>query len=177
MALGCRPQVPYRLDGDRDKGADHKSDEDAAAHAAHDEDAGHQQCECEDHRRHGGDRTEAGCAKANRWRGLPGGTDEAGVDEPDEPIPAVMASLSCMGTASNTSLRSPVTASSTMINPSMTTRPIASGQVSEPTTVVARNELMPSPAANANGSRAMRPNRIVMTPAASDLSGNRRLTR
>jgi hypothetical protein len=37
--------------------------------------------------------------------------------------------------------------------------------------------LMPSPAANANGSRAMRPNRIVMTPAASDLSGNRRLTR
>jgi hypothetical protein len=51
----------------------------------------------------------------------------------------------------------------------MTTRPIASGQVSEPTTVVARNELMPSPAANANGSRATMPNRIVITPAASDV--------
>jgi len=51
----------------------------------------------------------------------------------------------------------------------MTTRPIASGQVSEPTMVVARKELMPSPAANANGSRAMTPNRIVITPAASDV--------
>ena len=49
----------------------------------------------------------------------------------------------------------------------MTTRPIASGQVSVPTTVVARNELIPSPAAKANGSRANSPNRIVITPAAS----------
>lgn len=84
-------------------------------------------------------------------------------------MPAVMASLSCIGTASKTILRSPVTARSTMMSPSMTTSPIASGQVSEPTTVVARKELMPSPAANANGSRAMTPNRIVMTPAASDV--------
>ena len=51
----------------------------------------------------------------------------------------------------------------------MTTRPIASGQVSAPTRVVARNELMPSPAAKANGIRAMTPNRIVITPAASDV--------
>jgi len=65
--------------------------------------------------------------------------------------------------------RRPVTASSTMINPSMTTKPIASDQLSEPTTVVARKELMPSPAANANGIRAMAPKRIVMTPAASDV--------
>ena len=87
----------------------------------------------------------------------------------NSPMPAVMASFSCIGTASNTILRNPVTASSTMISPSMTTRPIASGQVSEPTTVVARKELMPRPAANANGSRAMTPNRIVITPAASDV--------
>ena len=51
----------------------------------------------------------------------------------------------------------------------MTTRPIASGQVIVPTTVVARNELMPSPAANANGSRANTPNRMVITPAASEV--------
>jgi hypothetical protein len=46
---------------------------------------------------------------------------------------------------------------------------MASGHVRSPTTVVARNELMPSPAANANGSRAIRPNRMVITPAASDV--------
>jgi hypothetical protein len=56
-----------------------------------------------------------------------------------------------------------------MISPSMTTSPMASGQVSKPTTVVARKELMPSPAANANGSRVTMPNRIVVTPAASDV--------
>ena len=56
-----------------------------------------------------------------------------------------------------------------MMRPLMTTRPIASGQVSVPTRVVATNELMPRPAANANGSRAMRPNRMVMTPAVSDV--------
>ena len=87
----------------------------------------------------------------------------------NNPIPAVIASLSSIGTASKISLRKPVAARITMMIPSMTTRPIASGQVSEPTTVVARNELMPSPAANANGSRAMTPNRIVITPAASDV--------
>ena len=84
-------------------------------------------------------------------------------------MPAVMASLSCIGTASKMSLRSPVAASSTMMSPLMTTRPMASGQVSEPTTVVARKELMPRPAANANGSRATTPNRIVMNPAARDV--------
>ena len=51
----------------------------------------------------------------------------------------------------------------------MTTKPIASAHVTEPTTVVARNELMPRPAANANGNRAMSPNRMVITPAASDV--------
>jgi hypothetical protein len=56
-----------------------------------------------------------------------------------------------------------------MIRPLMTTRPIASAHVSEPTRVVATKELMPRPAANANGRRAMRPNRMVITPAASDV--------
>ena len=87
----------------------------------------------------------------------------------NSPMPAVIASLSCMGTASKTSLRSPVTASSTMMAPLITTRPIASGQLRVPTTVVARNELMPRPAAKANGNRANTPNRIVITPAANDV--------
>ena len=85
------------------------------------------------------------------------------------PMPAVIASFSSIGTASKTSLRSPVAARITMMSPLTTTRPIASGQVSEPTTVVARKELMPRPAAKANGSRATTPNRIVMKPAASDV--------
>ena len=88
----------------------------------------------------------------------------------NRPIPAVIASLSSIGTASKTSLRSPVAANSTMMSPLMTTKPIASGHVSEPTRVVATKELMPSPAAKANGRRAMTPNRIVMTPAASDVA-------
>ena len=87
-------------------------------------------------------------------------------------MPAVMASFSCIGTASKMSLRSPVAANATINRPLMTTRPIASGQVSEPTTVLARNELRPSPAANANGNRATTPNRIVMTPAASDVTAD-----
>ena len=41
----------------------------------------------------------------------------------------------------------------------------ASGQVQVPTTEVARNELMPRPAANAKGSLAITPNRIVISPA------------
>jgi len=85
-------------------------------------------------------------------------------------MPAVMASFSGIGTASKMSLRSPVAARATMIRPSITIRPIASGHVRDPTTELARNELMPKPAANAKGSRATTPNRIVMTPAASDVT-------
>ena len=83
----------------------------------------------------------------------------------NRPIPAVMAILSCMGTASKISLRRPETASATMTRPLITTRPIASGQVTVPTTEAARNELIPSPAAKANGKRAMAPKRMVITPA------------
>ncbi len=59
-----------------------------------------------------------------------------------------------------------------MIRPLITTRPIASGQVSVPTTEVAKNELMPSPAANANGNRAITPNRMVMAPAVSAVTAD-----
>ena len=83
------------------------------------------------------------------------------------PIATVMASFSCTGTASKMSLRSPVAASSTMMTPLIITRAIASGQVTSWMTLKARNALMPSPAAKANGSRVTRPNRIVMTPAVS----------
>ena len=90
----------------------------------------------------------------------------------NSPMPAVIAILSCMGTASKISRRSPEAASATMMRPLMTTSPIASGQVRVPTTDEARNELIPSPAAKANGSRATTPNRIVITPAVSAVTAD-----
>ncbi len=63
----------------------------------------------------------------------------------NRPMPTVIAVLRASGTASKIIRRSPVTASSTMMSPLMTTRPIASGQVTPPTIPTARNELMPSP--------------------------------
>ena len=90
----------------------------------------------------------------------------------NSPIPAVIAIFSCIGTASKTSLRRPVAARVTMISPLMTTSPIASGHVSEPIRVVATNEFRPSPAANAKGSRETTPNRMVMTPAANDVTAD-----
>ena len=85
----------------------------------------------------------------------------------NRPIPTVIASFSSTGTASKIILRRPVAASSTMITPLMTTRAIASGQVTSWMTLNARNALIPRPAAKPNGSRVMSPNRIVMTPAVS----------
>ena len=83
----------------------------------------------------------------------------------NRPMPTVIAAFSGCGTAWKIAVRMPVAPNSTMSTPLITTRPIASGQVTWPTTETARKELMPRPAASANGSRAMRPNRIVMTPA------------
>ena len=85
----------------------------------------------------------------------------------NRPMPTVIASFSWIGTALKIMRRRPVAASSTMMRPLMTTRPIASGQVTWPTTDTARNELMPRPAAKANGRRVTRPNSTVMTPAVS----------
>ena len=84
-----------------------------------------------------------------------------------KPIPTVIASFSCTGTASKIIRRRPVAASSTINRPLMTTIAIASGQVTSWTTENAMKALMPSPAANANGRRETIPKRIVMTPAAS----------
>ena len=64
--LDRRPQMPDRLDDDRDNGARHEPDEDAAAHPPHHEDAGHQQREHEDDRWNRVDRTDAACAEPDR---------------------------------------------------------------------------------------------------------------
>ncbi len=97
----------------------------------------------------------------------------------NRPMPTVIASFSWIGTALKIMRRSPVAASSTMMRPLMTTSPIASGHVTWPTTDTARNELMPSPAANAKGSRVTSPNSTVITPAVSAVTaatcGNARL--
>lgn len=83
----------------------------------------------------------------------------------NRPMPTVMAALSWAGTAVKIIVRMPVNARITMITPLMTTRPIASAQVTCCTTLTARNELIPSPAAMPNGRFAMMPIAMVMTPA------------
>ncbi len=84
----------------------------------------------------------------------------------NRPMPTVIAALSWRGTALKIADRAPVTASSTMSRPLTSTSPIASGHVTSPMTATARNELMPSPAASANGRFATSPNRMVRPPAA-----------
>ena len=89
--------------------------------------------------------------------------------EMNRPMPTAIAAFSDGGIASNTAERKPDTASATMMRPSMTTRPIASAQVSPSlaTNVTATRVLMPRPAAMPNGYFAHAPNRMVMTPAAN----------
>ncbi len=84
------------------------------------------------------------------------------------PIPTPMAAFMDAGMARKTAERKPETASSTMMMPSRTTRPMASGQVSpSPATMVtATRVLRPRPAAMPKGYRAMKPKAMVMTPAA-----------
>ena len=74
----------------------------------------------------------------------------------NRPMPTVIASFSWMGTALKIMRRRPVAASSTMMRPLMTTRPMASGQVTCPTTATARNELMPRPGGEARTAAASR---------------------
>lgn len=69
----------------------------------------------------------------------------------NSPIPAAMADLSAAGTALNTAVRKPVSTSTTMIRPSMTTSPMASGQVTCGAMVTATRLLMPRPVAMAKG--------------------------
>ena len=83
----------------------------------------------------------------------------------NRPMPTVMAALSSLGTARKMAVRAPVTPNRTIRMPLITTRPMASAQVTSWITETARNELMPRPAARPNGRLAMRPKRMVMTPA------------
>ena len=69
----------------------------------------------------------------------------------NRPMPTAIADFSAAGTARNTAVRNPVSTSATMIRPSITTRPIASGQVICGAMVTARRLLMPRPVAIANG--------------------------
>jgi hypothetical protein len=168
--------MPDGFDDDGNHGARQQPDEDRTSHLPHHQDAGEQKGEHENQRRDRGDRAGAVGAEPDGRRRQAGRADEARVDQPDEQDegadPRSDRELDCIGTASKINVRRPVAASTTMMMPLITTRPIASGQVTEPTTVVARNELMPSPAAKANGSRAISPNRTVMTPAASDVAAD-----
>ena len=75
--------------------------------------------------------------------------------------------MSCAGTARNTAFRKPVSTSTRMISPSITTRPIASAHVIWLAIENATNALSPSPVASASGKFATTPIRIVSTPATS----------
>ena len=85
------------------------------------------------------------------------------------PMPTLMATFIELGIALNTAVRKPETANRTMMMPSMTTKPIASGQVNPccPTMVTATSVLMPRPVAIPNGYFATTPNKMLITPAAS----------
>lgn len=68
-----------------------------------------------------------------------------------QPMPAAIAALSAAGMARKTAVRKPVTPSSTMMTPSITTKPIASGQLTCGATLTASRLLTPRPAAMPNG--------------------------
>ena len=86
----------------------------------------------------------------------------------NRPIPTPIEAFKLAGIELKTASRKPVTARRTMMMPSMTTRPMASGQVSPSvaTKVTATRVLMPRPAAMPNGYLAMTPKAMVITPAA-----------
>ena len=71
----------------------------------------------------------------------------------NRPMPTLIAVFSWVGTARKTACRKPVSTSSRMMMPSMTTRPMASGHVipGSLATPNARNALSPSPVASASG--------------------------
>ena len=85
----------------------------------------------------------------------------------NSPIPTPVAVFSGVGTELNTIARKPVSTTTVMMTPSMTTSPIASAQVIFGAMVYATSALTPSPAARASGNRAYTPMKIVMSPATS----------
>ncbi len=66
-------------------------------------------------------------------------------------MPTEIAVLSDAGTAWKTAVRKPVSTSTRMISPSITTRPIASAQVIWLAIAKATKAFSPSPAASASG--------------------------
>ena len=83
------------------------------------------------------------------------------------PMPTTIAIFSPEGTALNTASRNPQSTSTNMTTPDTTIRPMMSGQVRPGVVAIVAemNPETPSPAERANGYRATRPMRIVMTPA------------
>jgi hypothetical protein len=71
----------------------------------------------------------------------------------NRPMPTLIATLSCPGTALKTALRNPVRTRSRMISPSMTTRPIACAQVMPGSLAIAKvtKAFRPRPVASASG--------------------------
>ncbi len=71
----------------------------------------------------------------------------------NRPMPTLMATFNCRGTALNTASRKPVSTSSRMMRPSSTTRPIASAHVISGRLAMpnATNALRPNPVASARG--------------------------
>ncbi|CPU66284.1 Uncharacterised protein [Mycobacteroides abscessus] len=87
----------------------------------------------------------------------------------NRPMPTLMAVFSSSGTARKTASRNPVSTSTRMMRPSMTTRPIASAHVTPGSDAIeyATTALRPSPAASPSGKFAKTPMASVMTPATS----------
>ena len=85
----------------------------------------------------------------------------------NRPIPTEMATLSSAGIAWKTAVRKPVSTSTRITTPSITTRPIASAHVIWLAIANATNALSPSPVASASGKLATTPIRMVRTPATS----------
>ena len=85
------------------------------------------------------------------------------------PMPTLMATFIEFGMALNTAVRKPVMARVQMMMPSMTTRPMASAQVSPccPTSVTATSVFSPKPVAIPKGYFAITPKRMHITPATS----------
>ena len=69
----------------------------------------------------------------------------------NSPMPTEIATLSWVGMAWKTAVRKPVSTSTRMMMPSMTTRPMASAQVIWLAMEKATNALSPSPVASASG--------------------------
>ncbi len=83
----------------------------------------------------------------------------------NSPMPTPIACLSCCGIAFMIASRSPVRTSTQIRTPSMTTRPIASGQLISGANWKATTALRPRPAAMASGRVPPTPMMTVITQA------------